>query len=260
MINGRRINNSVNYNGKKINILDRNMYLIYDLDGTLVASSRQISPDMINTLERLKLKGYKNILVTGGSYPKVKYQLQDRLDLFEMIFTESGAILHQGGTEIYRKPITDMIDPMLLNTITERFVGICDTIGFNYKGTRVDKRVGLVYLTAIGMESSDEVRSDFVKYDNDENFRIRLMHDLKFLDNDNEIDIVKGGKTGVTVVPKGIDKTQILPYVPTGTIYFFGDNCQTGGNDYPLFVHPRVNGYEVNNYEHTIELLNQLFL
>lgn len=60
-------------------------YLIYDLDGTLVKSSRQIVNDMVDMLQSLKDKGYKNIIVSGGTYDNIKRQLKNRIDLYDIL-------------------------------------------------------------------------------------------------------------------------------------------------------------------------------
>lgn len=234
-------------------------YLLYDLDGTLVESSKQITNDMIDILVYLQNQGHKNILITGGQYSKVKHQLKNRTDLFYMIFTECGSVLHQNNQEIYKHNIINDIDTTLLKNIYREFIEISKNI--NFQGNRIDERNGLIYLTPVGMNANDDLRSDFIRYDTENNFRFHLIEKLKSLDTENKIEIVKGGKTGVSVYPRGVDKTQILPHIPKDkTIYFFGDNCQKGGNDYPLYINPICVGYEVVDYKHTINLLKKLFM
>ncbi len=231
-------------------------HLVYDLDGTLVISSRQIENDMIEMLEKLKKNGYKNVIVSGGSYEKIKWQLRDRIDLFSMIFSESGAVLHIDDKIIYKKNIVDMIDPTLLAQISSVFYDVCSKINMPYVGDRIDVRNGLIYLTPVGMEADDELRQKIIQYESEHNFRIELIYKLKELDINDTIDIVKGGKTGVSILPKGVDKTQILEHISDiGIICFFGDNCQEDGNDRCLYIHPRCIGYEVVDYKHTLELL-----
>ena len=233
------------------------IFLVYDLDGTLVISSKQITYDMISMLETLKNRGYKNIIVSGGTYQKIKWQLQDRYDLFDMIFAECGAVLYQNDKLIYQKQVTDLIDKTVLNNIKIRFIEMCNEIEFEYVGERFDMRNGLIYLTPVGMEADDKLRAKFIMYENNNKFRETLIHELKILDTHDQLEMVKGGKTGISIYPKGIDKTQILEYIPDVTIYFFGDNCREGGNDKCLYEHERCIGYEVRNYYHTLNLLNQ---
>lgn len=107
------------------------------------------------------------------------------------------------------------------------------------------------------MNADDSLRQTFIQYELENNCRKQLITKIKTIDINNTLDVVKGGKTGISIVPKNIDKTQILVYIPdTAIIYFFGDNCQEDGNDRCLYIHPRCAGYEVSDYKHTISLLN----
>ena len=231
-------------------------HLVYDLDGTLTVSSQEISDDMIFTLELLKNSGYKNIIVSGGTYKRIKWQLRDRYDLFDMIFAECGAVLYINDKMVYQKNVIDIINKTLLDKIKTRFIELCSEIGFDHEGERFDMRNGLVYLTPVGMEANDTLRTKFISYENQVKFRETLMGELKLLDKSDVLEMVKGGKTGIAIYPKGLDKTQILEHIPEGTIYFFGDNCREGGNDRCLYEHPRCIGYEVRDYHHTLTLLN----
>ena len=42
-------------------------------------------------------------------------------------------------------------------------------------------------------------------------------------------------------------------------IHFFGDRTAEGGNDYHLYVDPRVKGHSVKNPEDTIKQLTEIF-
>jgi phosphomannomutase len=42
-------------------------------------------------------------------------------------------------------------------------------------------------------------------------------------------------------------------------IHFFGDKCMPGGNDYEIFSDSRTIGHSVDNPEHTMKLLRELF-
>ena len=85
-----------------------------------------------------------------------------------------------------------------------------------------------------------------------------LIDELKKLNDEDTLEIVKGGKTGLSIYPKGMDKTQILPYLKRSkVIHFYGDSCKPDGNDYCLYSHPACIGHEVTDYKHTIQLLQE---
>ena len=72
-----------------------------------------------------------------------------------------------------------------------------------------------------------------------------------------------GGQIGIDCAPCGWDKTFCLRFLPVEefpTIHFFGDKTQQGGGDYELYEHPRTIGHTVTSPEHTLELVEKLFL
>jgi HAD superfamily hydrolase (TIGR01484 family) len=62
-----------------------------DYDGTL-AKDGMVSAETLEALERLRQSGRKLILVTGRELPDLE-KVFDRMDLFERIVAENGAVL-----------------------------------------------------------------------------------------------------------------------------------------------------------------------
>ena len=72
-----------------------------------------------------------------------------------------------------------------------------------------------------------------------------------------------GGQIGIDCAPCGWDKTfciQFLPEAQFPEIHFFGDKTQPGGGDYELYEHSRTVGHAVTSPEHTLQLVEELFL
>ena len=72
-----------------------------------------------------------------------------------------------------------------------------------------------------------------------------------------------GGQIGIDCAPVGWDKTFCLQFLPEAaypTIHFFGDKTAPGGGDHELYEHVRTIGHTVTSPEHTLELVEQLFL
>ena len=42
-------------------------------------------------------------------------------------------------------------------------------------------------------------------------------------------------------------------------MYFFGDKCYEGGNDYEIYKHERTDAHAVKNPEETKKLLREMF-
>lgn len=70
--------------------------LATDYDDTLATHGR-VEPATITALERVKASGRKLLLVTGRDLPLLKRDL-DRLDLFDLIVCENGALLYNPET------------------------------------------------------------------------------------------------------------------------------------------------------------------
>ena len=69
--------------------------ILFDLDGTLVESSKKINIEMHKYLEQLKDKNYMLGIVGGGTFDKIIYQLDKSKYLFDYIFSECGSIIHK---------------------------------------------------------------------------------------------------------------------------------------------------------------------
>ena len=71
-----------------------------------------------------------------------------------------------------------------------------------------------------------------------------------------------GGQISFDVFPEGWDKTYCLKYIADGEydeIHFFGDKTFEGGNDYEIFIHPRVKGHTVTSPNDTVMQCTTLF-
>lgn len=77
-----------------------------------------------------------------------------------------------------------------------------------------------------------------------------------------KIKFAVGGQISIDIFPEGWDKTYCLQFVEDkyDHIYFLGDRTDLGGNDYEIYIDKRVTGFKVENYQHTIQLLQDIFL
>lgn len=233
---------------------------IFDLDGTLVKSGGQITDDMIKVLDKLVDKRIDLAIATGGQYEKVKWQLRECTYLFKYIFCECGAVTYVDDKLVQERDVFEGTDQTILKMVFRVFIDQCDKYEIDCVGRRIDVRSGLIYLTPTGMDAGDAVREPFIKYEQESEWRSTVIGLLRDVDQTETLEFVKGGKTGISVYPKGVDKTQIFEQLPKGEeLYFFGDNCGPDGNDRPLYEHPLTKGYEVRDYGHCCTLLIMLF-
>ncbi len=71
-----------------------------------------------------------------------------------------------------------------------------------------------------------------------------------------------GGQISFDVFPQGWDKTYCLRHIGEDEydeIHFFGDKTFEGGNDYEIFVHPRVKGHTTTGPSDTMAQCKALF-
>lgn len=239
--------------------------ILFDIDGTLTKSTKIISSDMINTL--LKLKNKPNIklgLVGGGTFEKIKYQMNNIIHIFKYIFAESGAVIYVDGKKVLEKNMLDYCDNVLLDNIKMKASNIISNIeGLPIHTTKLDQRNGLLYISIPGMGASDKERNDFIELNNQNGIKKYILDELKCIDKDSQLNIAYGGEVGIQVSPLGFDKSQAIHYLIENDlnepVYYFGDRTEPDGNDYPIYIHERVNGFKVNDYFDTINQLESLF-
>jgi len=109
------------------------------------------------------------------------------------------------------------------------------------RGTFIEFRNGMVNVSPIGRNCSQEERDDYEKYDLEHNIRKNFVEALKAKFPDFGLTYSIGGQISFDVFPTGWDKTYCLPFLKKNsieTIYFFGDKTMKGGNDYEIYEHP----------------------
>ena len=75
----------------------RYVALATDYDGT-IATDGVVPDDVVKTIERVRESGRRTILVTGRELEDLR-QAFDRLDVFDRVVAENGAVLFDPATE-----------------------------------------------------------------------------------------------------------------------------------------------------------------
>ena len=80
--------------------------------------------------------------------------------------------------------------------------------------------------------------------------------------NMSSINIAKGGQTSLDIFPIGWDKTYGLNHFKEhhNNIYFVGDSCNPGQNDYELYKRLSIygNGYKTESPKETLTIIEKL--
>lgn len=259
------------------------MIFLFDLDGTLAESGKQIDNNISILLNKIKNKyNIKFGILGGGVFDKIKFQLNDNISLFDYIFSECGSVIyHKNNTndnyfnlikknnliEFMGNEELDKINKFIKNIIIEnKFINNLNSeqYGKNYlnifdKLKFIDVRNGLIYISPVGLLSNDIFRSKFLEYENNCNFRNKLINILNSVIDTEIYDVVLGGSIGISIYPKIWNKAQVVDYIKSeniNNIYFFGDKTMPNGNDYPIYIHDDVNGFSVDNIYDTQKILS----
>lgn len=232
---------------------------LFDVDGTLAESGQQVSEKMREMLNRFQNERDIHLgIVGGGTFLKI--QEQTRGIVFHHIFSECGTVYHKKTIKIYEKNLRHHhLFPTIQRLVRKamRFISQTD---YPISGHFIDLRVGIVYISLVGMQASPEERHSFLIYDKQLHLREQLIQILRSECN-QEINILEGGSVGISVFPSEYDKVQVMSVLlPLGydQIHYFGDKFSNDGNDYKLLNHPNVIGHPVRSPEDTYKQLSDL--
>ena len=239
--------------------------LLFDVDGTLTASRRSIKENMINCLQKASSYNDIDIATVGGSdLKKAQEQLLSAIDLLKFVFTENGLVYLDEKKELHK---VNKISTYLGVDRLKEFVNFC--LKYIYEldipvktGTFIELRTGILNISPIGRNCTQEERDAFVLYNKEhhilEKFRETL---LKNFGERFGLEISIGGQISFDVFPIGWDKRYCLQFVEKlyDNIIFFGDKGYYGGNDYEIITNDKITrGVRVKNPEETIELVEKI--
>jgi phosphomannomutase len=239
--------------------------LLFYIDGTLTESRKVMKENMLECLKKASSYDDIDLATVGGSdLPKAREQLQSSIDFFKFNFTENGLVYLDDKKELHK--VDKLINYLGYDKFKE-FVNFClkyiADLDIPVKtGTFVELRTGLVNISPIGRNCTQEERDAFVIYNKEhhilETFRETL---LKNFGEKFGLEISIGGQISFDVFPIGWDKRYCLKFVEKlyDNIIFFGDKGYYGGNDYEIMTNERITrGVKVKSPENTIELINKI--
>ncbi|XP_048407684.1 phosphomannomutase 2 isoform X2 [Stegostoma tigrinum] len=130
------------------------------------------------------------------------------------------------------------------------------------RGTFIEFRNGMLNISPIGRNCSQEERIEFFELDKEEKIREKFVADLRREFAGKGLTFSIGGQISFDVFPDGWDKRYCLGILESDnyeTIHFFGDKTLPGGNDYEIFSDPRTIGHSVTSPEDTRRICDELF-
>ncbi|CAM9886429.1 unnamed protein product [Ectocarpus fasciculatus] len=132
------------------------------------------------------------------------------------------------------------------------------------RGTFIEFRTGMLNISPVGRNCSQEERDAFEQYDNEHKIRQTMVDAMRAEFADLNLTFSIGGQISFDLFPTGWDKTFCLQFLGEGTaeydeIHFFGDKTFAGGNDFEIFESARTIGHTVTSPEDTMKQCKELF-
>ena len=233
------------------------MKYIFDVDGTLTPSRGRMNNEFANWFEHFATHNAV-YLVTGSDREKTLEQIPEYIyNLCITVYQCSGNDVWQQGTNL-RTSDFKLDDILFQDLINELEISKFHT----RTGNHIDERPGLANFSVLGRNASLEDRFLYRQWDEHKNERQNICERLRKKWPNYNFQIA--GETGIDITAKGSTKAQILTdFDPDDTLYFFGDKCKYGGNDFEIAsgVVARLGDnkvFEVNDWEDTWSILKQL--
>lgn len=242
----------------------RHVLALFDVDGTLTVPRREIMPEMVEFLD--KLRGRISTGVVGGSdMAKQVEQLGPRtFELFDYNFAENGLVAYRGGAPFASSSLRDFLGNDKIKRLVNWVLRYLSELDIPVKrGTFIEYRTGMINISPIGRNCTHEERNEFEKFDEVHQIRNKMVAAMKAEFADYGLTYSIGGQISFDVFPAGWDKTFCLQFLPESEfteVHFFGDKTDLGGNDHEIFTHPRTVGHSVKGPDHTRQLCEELFL
>lgn len=251
----------------------QNTICLFDVDGTLTAARRSVTPEMLSLLSALRQKVAIGF-VGGSDLAKQQEQLGTAsipvTSLFDFCFAENGLTAYKCGVPLASNSFIKWIGEDKYKTMVKFLLHYIADLDIPVKrGTFIEFRNGMINVSPIGRNASVEERNQFERYDKIHKVRETLVSILREKFADHGLTYSIGGQISFDVFPTGWDKTYCLQHLeseakkPGGiaytTVHFFGDKTYEGGNDYEIYTDSRTIGHSVTSPTDTAAELKKLF-
>ncbi len=249
--------------------------VMFDMDGTLTEPRQVFDYSLLgDSLYSLTNSGVHIGIITGSDEDYLKEQMGEFL--LKSSSRYKTHIMPCNGTKYYKPPqfanegfslSTDvsmkkmlgaenyrkLIDELILSQVH------MSTYGIPLTGHFINCRGSLINWCPIGRNADDDERAEFKALDKKERIREKVINELKAMLEQKgllrKLTIKFGGDTSFDIYPKGWDKTYGLRHFSGWDVWFVGDRCDVGGNDYELYQACLGQSYVSSGPEHTKEII-----
>lgn len=164
--------------------------------------------------------------VGGSDLPKQKEQIGPNvLELFDYSFSENGLTAYKGTELIAQQSFSKHLGEDQLKRLLNWILHYLSAVDIPIKrGTFIEFRAGMLNVSPIGRNCSQEERDDFEKFDLQAGIRTTMVAAMQEEFKDLNLTYSIGGQISFDVFPEGWDKRYCLPYVKDfDEIHFFGE-------------------------------------
>jgi phosphomannomutase len=226
---------------------------VFDVDGTLTHARQLMDPDFKSWFVNW-MKGKTVYLVTGSDRPKTIEQIGPEIvDSCNMAFQCAGNDVWRNGIPIAQTNFTppdDMIgwleNELEKSAYPDRY------------GNHIEKRVGVINFCIAGRDMPEEARDTYFEWDNKHGERLDISQ--RFNKKFPGFEASIGGNTSLDIFMKGRNKSQVYNTIGSPLV-FFGDRCESTGNDYPLVEMLKLYDkfYHVTGPDETFTILKEKY-
>ena len=189
--------------------------------------------------------------------------------LFDFCFAENGLTAFRMGVPLASASFIEWMGEEKYKALVNWVLIYIANLDLPFKrGTFMEFRNGMVNISPVGRNASNEERAEYERYDKAHGIRMRMIEELEKQFPDLGLTYSIGGQISFDVFPTGWDKTYCLKHVEaekerSGVVYdkihFFGDKAYPGGNDWEIYDDSRTIGHAVEDPDDTMRQLQELF-
>ena len=254
--------------------MSKNNIIVFDVDGTLAESSLEIMDENAIILNQLREK-YEIAVCGGGTLDKILKQMKNKI-YFDHYFSECGCVYDKNTTSItndmnlttiYKKNIRTHFLYDKINILIKECLSYFSKVKYTVTGHFIDLRCGIIYVSCIGMQATEEERKYFKSLNKNDIIRkelLEILHNkLHEMNLENEISVTYGGTVGIAIYPREYDKIQILETITKDkydNIIYFGDKYDFDGNDHLLIHSDNVVGHKIDAVDDTFKILKEQYM
>ena len=235
---------------------------LFDVDGTLTRPRQTADGEMLEFLQTLRAQVPVGI-VGGSDLSKIREQLGSSAEKqYDYLFAENGLVAYKGGELIATQSLKAHLGEAKLKSFINYILKYLSELDIPVKrGTFIEFRNGMLNVSPIGRNCSQEERDAFEAYDREAKIRKKMVTVLEKEFAEYGLKFSIGGQISFDVFPIGWDKTYCLRFLEEyEEVYFFGDKTYEGGNDYEIFTSERTVGHYVKDPAETMRQCRALFL